>query len=409
MSAQRLTDSRILAAKPTDGLRLELHDDKVTGLVLRITAVGKRTWSVVYRRRSDGLRRRLTLGPYPIVSLADARRRAQVELSRVWDGQDPVGDAKALRQRMTFSELLGLYLARHARRKLRTATQIEQRMKLHVLPHWERKAAEEITRQDVIYLLERIAGENKGPLSNRIRQLVSSVFGWAVAEGIVPANPVTGVRPRVSQVPRDRFLSEDEIRVFSQALDRGVMLERPTAILRLCLLTGQRVGEVAGIAVKEIDQQNWLWNLPKERSKNNRQHVVPIDGEARSIIKAWLARADEFNGAHLFLTTTGKPMAATHVGNALGHARNGIETAPFTAHDLRRTVVSHMARMGIDRLTIAAVVNHVGTTKAGITGSTYDHHDRLSEKRCALIAWDAEVHRIVLGQPIPNNVARLAV
>lgn len=402
MAAKKLTDRAITATKAPASGRVELHDGQVPGLVLRITANDIRTWSVVYRRRSDGKKRRYTLGPYPSIELAVARQRGHDVVAAVWAGRDPVAEEKSLRQRLTFGGLVKLYLARHARRKLRTAGQIESRLNMHVLPEWEDRAAADISRADVVVVLERVMADGKGPLANRLRQLLSSVFGWGVSEGLLTLNPVSGVRPRTDEKPRERFLDEDEIRSVFGGLDAGVMIARHADVIRLCLMTGQRVGEVAGIRVAEIDPRSWIWTLPAERSKNARAHTVPLVGEARRVVERWLADASAAQRKWLFGTTTGKPMSATNIGTSLLRVRSDLLDEPFTAHDLRRTVATHLARLGIDRLTIGAILNHITTTKAGITGSVYDRHERIEEKRRALQAWDAELTRIVSGKASDN-------
>src|SRR5262249_28024388 len=160
-------------------------------------------------------------------------------------------------------------------------------------------------------------------------------------------------------------LSEEEIKVCWEALERPVMNERPADVLRLCILTGQRVGEVAGIAVDEIDPKCTLWRLPAARSKNGRAHSIPLVGLAVDIVGKWRSHAREARQAHLFQTVHGNPMQATNIGNSLDRARGEMGLPHFTAHDLRRTVASHMARLGIDRVTIGAALNHLSTTKSG--------------------------------------------
>jgi len=205
-------------------------------------------------------------------------------------------------------------------------------------------------------------------------------------------------------VPRERFLSEEEIKVFWDALTRSVTLEIPTDVLRLCLLLGQRVGEIAGLPVDELDAKCTLWQLPAARSKNKQSHSIPIPLKAREILQKWRDLAVANKQSHLFQTTLGGPMKSTNIANYLDDAREEIGLPHFTSHDLRRTVSTHMARLGISRETIGAALNHRSTVKRGVTGSVYDQYNRLPEVRGALEAWGSELDRLTAEQSLGANI-----
>ena len=202
---------------------------------------------------------------------------------------------------------------------------------------------------------------------------------------------------------RNRVLSDDEIHTLwvglPKALARSVECQR---IIKLCLVTVQRVGEVAGMVPAELDLKAREWRLPGERIKNGHAHVVPLSDLAIEIIKEAMADAGE--GAPLFPAGNGSlPPAAVRADDTAGqrneeerpHGRFGI--APWSAHDLRRTALTGMARLGVAPIVLGHVANHRTTTRAGITLAVYNQYTYATEKRAALDLWADRLNAIVGG------------
>jgi integrase len=158
--------------------------------------------------------------------------------------------------------------------------------------------------------------------------------------------------------------------------------------LKLALVTGQRIGEVAGISLDEIDFPKALWNLPADRTKNGFAHTVPLSEMALDLIAD--ARKSAIGGRLFRLNTQ-------RVANLINQNRDRIQVKHWTAHDLRRTVCTHMAKMGISPLVIGAVVNHRTQTKGGVTLGVYVQYDYAREKREALDMWADRLAAIVRG------------
>jgi len=218
--------------------------------------------------------------------------------------------------------------------------------------------------------------------------------------GLVLTNPVLGLRKRHNEVPKERVLSDGEIRTLWHAT--AVMGPAYRDVLRLILLTGQRPGEVAGIRGGDVNFEHALWTLPPERVKNKRRHLVPLTGEALTIIRK---RGEGAGSGPLFITPRGHTPTSQDVAKAFERLRqDGVFETPATPHDLRRTAATLMGRLEIDQMTIARVLNHASTTKATVTGSTYDRHTYEPQMRRALQALDAEIGRIVSGVQPPHNV-----
>jgi integrase len=169
--------------------------------------------------------------------------------------------------------------------------------------------------------------------------------------------------------------------------------------MKLALATGQRIGEVSGIALAELDLNDAapIWTIPGERSKNNEAHRVPLSRIAVGLVHA----AHKLSGTSpwLFPSPTGQrpidPHAAT---KALGRARGVIGLANFRVHDLRRTAATRMGEMGIVPHTISLILNHVSVSKSTITSKVYLKYTYDREKREALNAWGNRLEEIVAGQ-----------
>ena len=289
--ATALTDTLIRSIPmPAQG-RTEVADLKATGLAFRVTSSGARSWCFRFRDPKSGKTSRATIGPYPVVSLSAARQRADAMRTQVATGVNPVELRRRERRvaaTKTFQALADRYLNEHARRHKRSAAADERNLKLHILPKWKNRRFEEITRADIIELIEGLIADQKPTLANRVQALISSIFSFAMDAELVKGNPCARLRRRGVETIRRRVLTDDEIHVFWHGIIRNPVSERVGLALRLVLLTGVRPGEAAGIANREIEKIEEpgaaKWIIPAERSKNGRPHLVPLSDLARQIL-----------------------------------------------------------------------------------------------------------------------------
>ena len=379
--AINLTARTVDRLKPTPQQR-DYWDAAITGLGLRVTPSGAKSWTVRYRvgRRL----RRSTIGRYPTLSLADARAQARAALRDVALGRDPAQAKRDARAAHTFGQLAARYLAEYAAPRKRSWKEDRRLLESKVLPPWRHRAARDIRRRDVRELVEAVARGGAPISANRVRALLHTVFAFAVASEVVDHNPVTGVpRPGVER-QRDRVLFEDEIRKFWTALDR----EPPAmaAIFRLRLITAQRGGEIAAMRWQDLDLENGWWIIPASDSKNRLAHRVPLTGPALTIITALRATARE---------STGYVVAGARSKKKRSKAANAFGIPDFRGHDLRRTAASLMASDGVSRLVISKVLNHV---ERGVT-AVYDRHSYDAEKRTALETWARRLSAILENRP----------
>ena len=230
----------------------------------------------------------------------------------------------------------------------------------------------------------------KGPSEAQARAMhsaLSKMFAWLVGRRRIATSPVVGVaKPSILQ-SRDRVLTGDELVKFW----RAASAERTefAAVLKLLLLTGQRLGEVRGMRRAELAGD--LWTIPGERTKNRRVHVVALPPMAREIV----ASVDGTAGEVIFTTDGSHPVA---IGSKIKRRLDaGMAIAPWRLHDLRRTCATGMAEIGVAPHIVEAVLNHVSGAKAGVAG-TYNRAQYAKEKKVALERWAAHVDGLVSGR-----------
>ncbi len=405
-STDFLTDRRIRTLK-AEGERVELMDGAVPGLGIRVAPTGRKSWFLRYGPREA--RRRIVLGSYPALTLDAARNKARELVAGVQiGGRDPMAEREAARtarrkaENATFGVLAACYLEEHAKRKkrLRAWKEDERKLRVEVLPVWGSRPVTEIRRADVRELLERIAVERGGVCANRTRTLVSRVFTFGMEKERVEVNPVYGVKRVYAESPRERVLSEEELRVLWPLFDR--LQPAVAAAWRLVLLTGQRPGEVLTMRWRDLerDSRGWWWNLPAELTKTNRAHRVPLSPQAHAIIEALRPLTDS---TEWVLASRADGKRLTWLSHSSARLRAWSELPHFSPHDLRRTAATWLGRSGVRPDTIDQLLNHA----AGRITRTYNRAGYDTEKRQAVVLLGSLVDS-VLADEERSNVVRIA-
>jgi integrase len=343
-----------------------------TRLVLRVATNGSKTWSVRYWH-GDG-QRRLTLGAYPVLSLADARLRAKNALKLVEDGADPAELKRERRDADTVGDFAPIYIEKWAQPKKKSWKIDQMRLNIDVLPAWKRKLMRDVTRRDVEDLLDSIAKRPAPIVANRVRSLLHKMFAFAVKKEVVTSNPVTNTDRR-EEHSRDRVLTPDEIRTFWTACD-ALPLEMGAAF-KLRLIAAQRGGEVFAMRWQDVDLESGWWTIPASGSKNGLAHRVPLSAPAIDLLTALHVKAQQQTkpSIYVFRNARGKRQQAEAVAT--------FAIADFKGHDLRRTAASLMASDGVNEWVIGKILNH---KDKGVT-KIYVRHSYDNEKRIALDAW----------------------
>jgi integrase len=430
-----LTDLQI-EKLPKPRARQEIPDGKISGLYLLIQPSGAKSWALRYR--VAGAPKKFTIGAYPAVSLSTARKKAQKALAEVVDGIDPSAQKKAAREAQRAANstedrvetVVDAYVKDYLAKKAKPswAKEAERLLRVEIVTKFGKKRLGEITDDNVHKLLKEIAG--RAPITaNRAFAVFRKLCHWAMSRDggkLIKASPCDGVEMPTPERTRDRVLDDAEIKLAWQAFDVVAWPFGPLA--KLLLLTGARRDEVASMEWREIDLEQGVWQLPKERTKNKRAHEIPLAPAAVEILRS-LTRVEPKRGADgkprpaLVFSTTGRTAVSGFSrakdlidaaiverlkkdAEARGEDPASVKAPDWVFHDLRRTVATNLQKLGVKLEVTEAVLNHVSGSRAGIVG-VYQRHEYAPEKRQALDAWARRLHAIVNGAPA-SNVVELA-
>lgn len=413
------------------------------GFGIRVLPSGRKVFFFLYR--VDGKRRFLNLGSYKTkdnpdgITLAKAREEYEAERARVRalksgrsEGADPVEEARIMRQQRqeqryeaaktpTVSDLAAEFLEKWVKkRKVERSVYDDTRtLEKDVLPKWGKRKAKDIRRRDAILLLEEIAERAPGQARN-VLKVARKMFSFALQREIVEINPfamITGSVPELAPGKRERVLSAEEVKLLWERLGAETISgsDETRKCLKLILVTGQRPGEVAGIHRDEIVGR-W-WTIPAARAKNGQEHRVYLTDTALELI----------GNAEGYIFPSPKGTSGMTV-NALSHSlrnnfdfpvrdekgklvlgadgkhktENRLGVQHFTPHDLRRTVRTFLAEIGVPRDHSEAVLNH---KLQGIEG-VYNRYKYQAEIQAALESWERKLRSILTGEAgkvIPMN------
>jgi integrase len=373
---------------PATRSRIEYRDTVMLGLGLRVTATGRKTFSV--RTRSKGRQVRYPIGVYPLITLAEARDQARSIIRDVQLGRyEPPEEHKVL----TLGEVVPEFIAKHVMVKNRDQQATPGCLKRFELLY-ERPLGE-IKRADVLKVLDAIMGEGKPYRANRALAAIKKLFAWCRDRGYIEHHPIDRLKAPGKEIARDRILSDCELAsLWTIAEDAGYPFG---PAIQLLALTAQRRGEVTTMRWSDIDFARAIWTVPAAVAKNGRVHEVPLSRPVLDILMS----LPRFVGSDLVFTTTGAtPISGFGRVKERLHAAMGASDWRF--HDLRRTAASGMARIGIAPHVIEKVLNHQSGVISGVA-AVYNRHGYEAEKREALERWASTLHGLLGTKPSPRQ------
>jgi integrase len=420
MPTLKANHRQILAAKPINGKRTRYRIEGVDGLWLHVGPSGRRTWYVRYQPggRAGRVFRQYTIGDPKTVSLAKAIKATHNIVNAVKvDDRDPVAERKTKSQEaLTFGDVFEDWHKRHAKAKLARHQTDRAYYRNHIEPELAKTRLQELKRTEIAKFRDKVAAKASPLVSNEVLMLINRVLNWALDEGLIEANPAARLRRAGKSRPRERVLTNADIITFWNALDateamtgehmarseKGRMLSPSTrSILRLLLLTGQRRGEVSAARKSELelDGREAVWTIPGERTKNGLLHRLPLCPRARAEFAKAVA-ASPAKSPYVFPSPEApleQPISAMAVTRAMSRLVAELKISTVSPHDLRRTVGTELARMGLPVHVRALVLNHSPQTR-GVTDAVYNRYGYDKEKRDALARWEKRLSNILTSK-----------
>jgi integrase len=387
-----------LTTKTADAIKLPKgktdhieFDDNVTGFGLRLREGGSRTW--IYQYRIGSKQRRMVLGSAKSVPLSLARENAGKLEAKVKLGGDPAMDKVTARSEAdnTFGSLVDQYLeARKSDWRPRSEAEIKRHLTKHAEP-LHRLPITAVAQRNIATLLNDIAADAGNVTANRVRASLCAFFGWIIREGIrLPEGNVASYTSKREEKSRERVLTDAELKkIWKACLDDDY-----GAVLKLLMLTGQRANEIAELRWDEVHDEQIV--LPSERTKNGRSHIIPLSEPAKTILAEFPHKDRTYVFGRDDTGFKGWSKAKEKIDARI--AKAGKALSHWTVHDLRRTVATRMAELGVQPHIVEAVLNHVSGHKGGVAG-IYNRAVYDKEKRRALNFWAEHVLATVEGRP----------
>jgi integrase len=385
----KLTKSAI-DVLPTPGSDVVYWDASLPGFGVKVTPKGRKVFLVLYRTGGAASKlRKYTIGPYGRVTLHQARVAAQKVFTAKLEGRDPAAEKREANRRIVADradDLVEAFIAQRLSQN-RSGNEIARLLRRELGKTWGTKSIHEISKRDVVEVVSAIEQRGAPAAANKTLKSIKTFLRWCVGRAILDQSPAEGVPLPAKSVARDRVLSDEELaRVIVAARTLG---DPYGGIVELLALTGQRREEVARLAWEELDFMRRTWTIPKARTKNAKAHTVHLSDQSIAVLKRSARR-----GPFAFSLVGVKPFQEFSKAKRQLDQLSGVTA--LRLHDLRRTCVSGMARLGITPHVADKILNHQSGTISGVA-AVYQRHEFLSERKAALDHWGAHIENLIVN------------
>ena len=383
----RLTKSAI-DALPTPQADVVYWDSGCPGFGVKVTPKGRKVFILLYRTGGAGSKlRKYTIGPYGRVTLHQARLAAQKVFAAKLEGRDPAAEKRESKRRVvadSVEDLLETFIAQRLSQN-RSGGEIARLLRREIGKAWTGKSIHEISKRDVVEVIAAIEQRGAPIAANKTLKSIKTFLRWSVGRAVLDQSPAEGVPLPAKEVARDRVLNDRELaQVILAAREIGGPYD---GIVELLALTGQRREEVARLSWEELDLVQRVWTVPKNRTKNGKAHVVHLSDQSLAVLN----RADQ-RGPLVFSLLGAKPFKEFSRAKRRLDELTGV--TGWRLHDLRRTCVSGIARLGVAPHVADKILNHQAGTISGVA-AVYQRHEFLAERQKALDIWGAHVGKLL--------------
>lgn len=371
------------------------HITEGNGFCLRVSPKGTKTW--FYRYKFSGKEKWLTIGNFPVMGVAEARKA----FNDLWEirqaGQDPeeVAQQKLIQKSNNVGSLVSDWYDNYIAKHRKQPQQIKQQIDADIIPLLGQKELEKLQTRDITQALDSIVKRGSPVHANKVLSTLKQAFNYAVSRGELANNPAAGIRARDiggAEKPRERFLSSAEIKMLWHFLD-GEANKISSSIrcaIKIILLTGVRTGEILLAQWNEIDFEHSLWTIPAHHNKNGLTMKIHLSPLCKRIFKHLL----EIKVSPYIISNiqSGEALSEKAIAKAVNRIQERVGIPQWTPHDLRRTFATQLGEtLQVDPVVIEKCLGH----KMPKIMATYNKNEMLPQRKEALELWGAYTQKLV--------------
>jgi integrase len=377
-------------------------DSEMPGFGLRIYPSGKKSFVLSYRQ--SGTKRLFTIGQYGNITLEQAKDLARKKMGEVADGQDPLLKRQASKKKheWTVNKAYKDFLQKYAKTHTKNWGETDRIFEKDILPAIGKKPIDEVKKDDILKILDKVTDRKSGIMANRTLAALRKFFNWCVQRNLIEHSPAYMVAAPTRARSRDRVLSDFELKDIWTACDNFAYPFGP--MIQFLILTGQRRGEVATMRWEDYDKEHGLWVLPRESTKSDRLHEVPLSDMAVKILASVPIMGDYVftsSGKRPFENFSRDKKTLDAMIDKKYKELERLSIGQWRVHDLRRTAASGMARLDVPPHIVEKILNHTAGIISGVA-AVYNRYEYTSQKRLALNQWSNYVQNI-LDSEIENK------
>jgi len=395
---KRLTPKAVSSAKPEEK-RYEIYDTVKRGFILRVTPNGSKSYA--YRYWYDGSSTQRTIGSVDNYTLAEARDKVDDWRKMLDEGKDPITEKESNKEAITLGEYIEIFKNDYVERKLKSSTQKTYKSRLNKVSD---DSISNMPLKDIdrSMLREFLKGEAKDypTNANRLQAILSKVLNEAIDDGYISENPLKGMQKLTAESSRDVQYTDDDIKAIWNAICEE--WEPMQSLLKMLLITGQRLGETSKMKWSDIHNRKWI--IPKTDTKNKSSHKVPLPNMALNVLKKMKSINDA--SEYVFASQRDNTGHLSEFGNVIGRIRKATMLNDFRLHDLRHIVATKMIDLDVPFIHVGKVLNHKGLSANNAITSRYvntNEKKEIEQKTKALNTWTGHLTELTTNLSLQKH------
>lgn len=365
------------------------------GFCLRVSPQGTKTW--FYRYKFDGKEKWLTIGHFPTMGVAEARKCFNEFWETRSSGQDPesIIHQRQIQKNNTIRTMVVEWYENYILKHRKQPQQIKQQINADIIPLLGKLELRKIQTRDITRALDTIVKRGSPVHANKVLSTLKQAFNYAVNRGELLTNPTENLRARDIggvEKSKERHLTLDEIRTLWQFLDSShhILSLQIKSAIKIILLTGIRTGEIRLATWSEFNFEQSLWTIPPEHSKTALAMQIHLTPQVILLLKELQNRSS--SNYVLAGQDSNFPLSDKAISKAVSRIQDRVGIPYWTAHDLRRTFATQLGQtLNIDPVVIEKCLGH----KMPKIMATYNKNEMLPQRKDALEQWAAFIEHLI--------------